>query len=151
MIIHTKNADEVSDLVNAFYVATGRPTKKVDPSDKIVMAISEEKIVGVVRLCFEQGYYVLRTMQVHPNFQRKGIGLEILQEFERTLEKLGIHESYCFAFAHLEKFYGSIGYIKINNSEAPQFLQERLMESSRQYPDKAFINMVRSTVPGHSK
>lgn len=143
MIIQTKNANEVSEQVNAFYMATGRPTKKVDPTDKVVLALLYDEILGVVRLCFEHGDYVLRTMQVHPNFQRRGIGLKILKKFEDTLEELQIDESYCFAFAHLENFYGSIGYRKIDNSMAPQFLQQRLKEAVKQYPDESFINMIR--------
>lgn len=108
MIIQTKNANEVSEQVNAFYMATGRPTKKVDPTDKVVLALLYDEILGVVRLCFEHGNYVLRTMQVHPNFQRRGIG-----------------------------------YRKIDNSMAPQFLQQRLIEAVKQYPDESFINMIR--------
>jgi len=147
MIIQTKNANEVTEQVNAFYIATGRPKKKVDPTtDKVVLAMLNDEILGVVRLCFEHGFYVLRTMQVHPNFQRKGIGFEILKKFEHTLEELRIDESYCFAFAHLEKFYGHIGYRKIDNAMAPQFLQQRLIEATKQYPDKAFINMVRKKI-----
>jgi N-acetylglutamate synthase-like GNAT family acetyltransferase len=139
----TKSAAEVSDRVNTFYKNAGRPTKKLEPNDQVVMAILDDEIVGVVRLCFEQDHYVLRTMQVHPEFQRQGVGQQILNHFEVVLNEQKIMKSYCFAFAHLEDFYGRIGYKKIENSEAPLFLQQRLTEAMSSYPDEKFINMVR--------
>jgi N-acetylglutamate synthase-like GNAT family acetyltransferase len=85
-------------------------------------------------------------MQVDPRFQRQGVGKRILQRFTSLLEEKAISESYCLAYAHLENFYGTIGFKKIEGSEAPMFLQERLVEGGRMQPDKPFILMIRQSL-----
>jgi hypothetical protein len=62
-------ASEFFQQVNDFYAACGRPTV-LEPSSQLVLAYSNSDIVGVVRLCFENGTYLLRTMQVRQDIQQ---------------------------------------------------------------------------------
>lgn len=135
---------EVEEQVNGFYESMGRASR-VDSADRLVIATIANEIVGVVRLCFENSCYVLRTMQIRLNYQKQGIGFQILKEFERLLAREGIEQIYCFAYAHLEKFYGSIGFAKIDFSQGPLFLQDRLRDSLRKHPNQSYILMVRGT------
>ena len=100
-------------------------------------------IVGAVRLCFEHETFVLRTMQIAPKLQGHGVGSKILTEFRNLLQKKEIRQTFCFCYAHLEKFYGQIGFKKINPQEAPAFLQERRKDSLKKKPDLSYILMVR--------
>ena len=111
--------------VKDFYVSCGHDTVP-DPSNKVIVAIENGKIIGAVRLCLEHDVYMLRTMDVAEGYQGKGIGTELLKKFE---ELLGDNECYALAYSHLENFYGQIGFQTIENEkEGPQFLRERLAD-----------------------
>ncbi|WP_442949132.1 GNAT family N-acetyltransferase [Nostoc sp.] len=62
------------------------------------MAQFEEKIVGVVRLCPDTGFFVLRGMQVLAKFQQQGIGTRLLQA---CTEQLVVQVCYCIPWQHL--------------------------------------------------
>lgn len=47
-------------------------------------------------------------------------------------------------FDHLEGFYGQIGFKKISESEAPDFLKERLADFFRKKPNEKAILMKRA-------
>jgi GNAT superfamily N-acetyltransferase len=79
-------------------------------------------IVGVVRLCREHGVTVLRGMRIADLYQRRGIGAALL----RRLEPLLANENcYCLPFAHLGRFYSSIGFEVVEDGDVPGFLAER--------------------------
>jgi N-acetylglutamate synthase-like GNAT family acetyltransferase len=107
-----------------FYKLCNRETQ-LDTNDTLVVAFHEDTLVGIIRLCFEHECYVLRTMQIHPEFQAQGVGMKVLVRFQELLVERGISTAYCMPYTHLESFYGKIGFAKINEFEAPLFLQER--------------------------
>ncbi|HWU43746.1 MAG TPA: GNAT family N-acetyltransferase [Bdellovibrio sp.] len=110
-----------------FYQACNRKAQ-IELDDTLIVALENEKLAGIVRLCFEQGVFVLRTMQIHPDFQRKGIGSLIFKKFDEVLKEREIKKIFCMPYEHLEGFYGQIGFLKIPASEAPSFLQQRLAD-----------------------
>lgn len=110
------------DLAKEFYNSFGHPGQ--NRQDLVFLAMDGEKPVGVVRLCPEEGYSVLRTMRIADDYQRKGLGTRMLKAFELALTG----KCYALAFAHLEYFYGQIGFKAIPVAEAPQLLQERFAE-----------------------
>jgi predicted N-acetyltransferase YhbS len=111
--------------VKDFYVSCGHD-RGPDPENKVIVALENGKIIGAVRLCFEHGVYMLRTMDVAAECQGKGIGTLLLKKFE---ELLCNNECYCLAYAHLENFYGQIGFQTVTNErDAPQFLQDRVAD-----------------------
>lgn len=95
----------------------------IRPSDLIVAAIEQNKIIGLVRIALEEGVEVLRGMFIHPDFQRKGLGKKMLEVLTASFEK---ELSYCLPFEHLVSFYQHAGFEEIKEENAPVFLQERL-------------------------
>jgi predicted N-acetyltransferase YhbS len=79
---------------------------------------------------------VLRGMRVLPEFQRQGIGTEILGEVLLRLEGI---ECFAIAYAHLKDFYGRIGFCNSNEQEAPAFLRERINRYRTENPHQRFI------------
>lgn len=105
-----------------FYVERGY-SPVLYPDDRILVAISTNaRVIGAVRLCREFGVLVLRGMQVHPNYQRKGIGTKLLQRFKGLVLE---EDCYCIPYAHLESFYNQIGFIGLDACDAPVFLEQR--------------------------
>jgi N-acetylglutamate synthase-like GNAT family acetyltransferase len=113
---------ERPDLAKEFYHSFGHPGP--DPEDLVFLAMDDEKPVGVVRLCPGDGYSVLRTMRVADDYQRRGLGTRMLGVFEKAL----VGKCYILAFAHLDYFYGQIGFKTIPVAEAPTLLQERFSD-----------------------
>jgi N-acetylglutamate synthase-like GNAT family acetyltransferase len=84
---------------------------------------------------------MLPGMRVKPEFQRQGIGAQILEEVQLVLED---QECFAMAYAHLENFYGRIGFRKIDKREAPAFLWERIETYRTENPQQEFILMRKS-------
>jgi N-acetylglutamate synthase-like GNAT family acetyltransferase len=132
-------ADKMSEAL-AFYQQCQRPTQLHD-SDTLVTAYIDEVMVGVVRLCAEENFYTLRTMQVAQDRQGQGVGRLLLNRFKKVLLEQGITTVFCLSYAHLEKFYGGIGFQKIAADEAPVLLQNRLQTFHKKHPDKSAVLM----------
>jgi N-acetylglutamate synthase-like GNAT family acetyltransferase len=125
-----------------FYKACERLVS-FNPNDELVVAYVDSEIACIVRLCFEEDVFVLRTMQVHPDFQRRGLGSIVLERFEDLLQERKIKEVYCMPYTYLEAFYGQIGFRKIENESAPKFLQDRVNGFTDRNPGKSAILMKR--------
>jgi N-acetylglutamate synthase-like GNAT family acetyltransferase len=91
--------------------------------DLILIARSEAKLVGAVRLCSEQDFFVLRGMQVIAPFQRQGIGTQLLWA---CAENLASRTCYCIPWQHLRSFYEQAGFQEVASTVVPDFLRERL-------------------------
>ena len=108
--------------IDAFYASEGRRTQ-VGLSETFVVAEANGCLVGVVRLCEEEGHCVLRTMRVQAAFRGKGFGRRMLQAFASLVAG---RDCYCLPFDHLTQFYGQIGFRSIPPASAPLHLRERL-------------------------
>jgi N-acetylglutamate synthase-like GNAT family acetyltransferase len=139
-------APEVKLEVDAFYAAEGREAR-LGPRDVVVADRDEIGLVGVVRLCFEDGFVSLRSMQVRKNIQRAGHGRRILNRFAELLKDRGISEVYCMPYSHLEVFYGRIGFVKLTSEEValvPSLLWKRFDMHCNRKPTRPVILMRRS-------
>jgi hypothetical protein len=72
--------------VRAFYTECGY-RGGVSSEDTIVATTIGNRIIGVVRLCPEEGVLVLRGMEVRLEHQRRGIGSLMLRELDKLLGK----------------------------------------------------------------
>jgi GNAT superfamily N-acetyltransferase len=74
MLIEVRRAmaEDISRAVN-FY-AERRYGGGIRPEDAVLLAEYDSELIGIVRPTPEEGVVVLRGMQVHPRFQRQGIG-----------------------------------------------------------------------------
>ncbi len=97
----------------------------------MVVAISQNRIIGAARIATEEGIFVLRGVQIAVNFQRQGIGTRILNRVDSL-----IGESVCWCIPHewLESFYRQIGFKKVPEDQPPLFLQERIVEARKTHP-----------------
>lgn len=102
----------------------------ISPSDAIVVAENDRTLCGAVRLCEEHDTLVLRGMRVCEGMRRQGIGSLVLQAAETII---GERECFCIPYRHLRAFYGRIGFVKIEATEAPPFLRDRCAEYRRVY------------------
>jgi N-acetylglutamate synthase-like GNAT family acetyltransferase len=91
--------------------------------DLILVTHLEAKIVGVVRLCPDTGFFVLRGMQILAPFQRQGIGIKLLQA---CTEQLVDQVCYCIPWQHLQSFYQKAGFQEVSPVGVPVLLRKRL-------------------------
>src|SRR4051812_4999219 len=94
----------------------------IAPTDIVYVAEEDERIVGIVRRTLENGTTMLRGMQVDPEYQRRGIGTQLLQSF---VNDLAVEDCYCIPYSHLTSFYGQSGFA-VSDDVAPDFLVERM-------------------------
>ena len=97
-----KSPSQYSEVIE-FYERCGY-SRGVRGQDTTLSAVRQNVLVGAVRLCLEDRVLVLRGMQVLPDFQRRGIGTELLND---CLPSLGEFTCYRIPWAHLEQFYGT--------------------------------------------
>jgi GNAT superfamily N-acetyltransferase len=123
MLIEVRRAmaEDISRAAN-FY-AERRYGDGIRPEDAVLLAEHDGVLVGIVRLITEEGVVVLRGMQVHPRFQRLGIGKRLLATVAQELDG---RRCFCIPYAHLVGFYGGIGFHVMEPAKAPTFLRLRL-------------------------
>jgi N-acetylglutamate synthase-like GNAT family acetyltransferase len=112
--------------LNDFYACNGA-SARVSPDEKWVLAEQGADVVGVVRLCNENGFLILRTMRVGESYRRRGIGAQML----RVVSALLTEDCYCLPFSYLTAFYGQIGFTVIPIEQAPVHLQDRYHQYTR--------------------
>lgn len=95
----------------------------IDAADTVIVAKDDAQLLGVVRLCSEQGVTVLRGMQIRSTVQRQGIGAQLLAACRFGLDQ---GRSFCLPYSHLISFYGAAGFVVTPSAELPDFLVKRL-------------------------
>jgi len=119
-------ASEILCELREFYEAHNY-NGTVEPDDVVFVAMEGSIIVGAVRLCEEEGVYVLRGMQVLEGRQRQGIGRRILILVSNHIRK---KECWCISGGRdiegLRRLYGNIGFRPINEEGAPYHLHARI-------------------------
>lgn len=115
----------------------------IRPEDALLLAEHDGELIGIVRLTTEEGVVVLRGMQVHPRFQRQGIGKRLLAAVAQELDGRGC---FCIPYAHLVGFYGGIGFRPIEPAKAPTFLRLRLKGYQDRGDRKEYLIMHREGV-----
>ena len=129
-------AEDISRALN-FY-AEWRYGGEIRLEDAVLLAERDGELVGIVRLAAEEGMVVLRGMQVHPRFQRQGIGKRLLATVAHELDGRGC---FCIPYAHLVGFYGGIGFHVIEPAKAPIFLRLRLERYQNRGDGKEYLIM----------
>ncbi|MBS0591580.1 MAG: GNAT family N-acetyltransferase [Proteobacteria bacterium] len=90
-----------------FYESLGYGGAAIAPSDFVVLAKAHDKIVGIGRLSQEQNLLWLRGMQVALQFQRQGIGTNILRRLD---QEIGDRWCCCLPHDYLVSFYRQAGF-----------------------------------------
>ena len=123
VIKYYANAD-VHDVRSFYSETTYRNINSVSERDEIVAAFLEGKMIGVFRLCQENGFCVLRGFNVLNEYQRKGIGSLMLLKLE---EKMPDRECYLICKKQLNALYSKVGFV-ICEAKTPDFLSERKLK-----------------------
>jgi N-acetylglutamate synthase-like GNAT family acetyltransferase len=134
------------ERVDAFYESQrrGRPAA---PDDFLLLAENDaHEIVGVVRLCQEEGYRVLRGMLIERDYRRQGLGTRILRALEPHLRG---QDCYCLPWGHLETFYAMVGFETANEADLPTSLRERLTEHDTQMRDARIQQLMQDDLGVH--
>ncbi len=99
--------------------------RAVLPSDVIFVAHCGSDLIGIVRRTVEHGMTMLRGMHVAPDWRGRGVGTLLLGAFEAALPP---GPCVCVPYSYLEKFYAGIGFERLSETDAPQFLVDRLAQ-----------------------
>ncbi|HET8568694.1 MAG TPA: GNAT family N-acetyltransferase [Candidatus Limnocylindria bacterium] len=113
---------ERGDVERFYRTQLGRAVS-LDPADEPLAARDDRAIVAAARLHHRAGTLVLRTMVVADGRRRTGIGTRLLDAVDRAI---GGRECYCFPWAHLEHFYGRIGFRRVDLAAVPRALADLL-------------------------
>ncbi|HXJ40980.1 MAG TPA: GNAT family N-acetyltransferase [Bryobacteraceae bacterium] len=104
----------------------------ITPDDTAWLAEVATELIGIVRVAPECDILILRGMRIAEQWQRRGIGGQMLRI---VAEWLGKRECYCVPYTHLVHFYGQIGFVETEAAAAPSFLALRLDEYTRRSLD----------------
>lgn len=108
-------------------------------NETVVIAMYKGQKAGLGRLqLVHKSKAELGGIYVLPDFRGKGLAREIVS----TLLKLGedLDEIYCLPFSHLETFYSSFGFIRINDlSCVPRVVIKKHSWCNRFYSDKTLL------------
>lgn len=95
----------------------------LDASQEVVCAREGDTVVGALRLYPDSDALILRTMVVADGRRGQGIGRALL---EVASKQIGPRECYCFPWAHLERFYGRIGFLPVPLEVVPAHIRRWL-------------------------
>ncbi|TDR73553.1 GNAT family N-acetyltransferase [Paludibacterium purpuratum] len=90
-------------------------------SDFLLLALSGQQAVGVVRLVQDQGYTLLRGLYIGKDWRGRGIGRRLLAAAAGHLTT----PCYCLAQSSLLGLFAAQGFIPCDDSISPPFLLER--------------------------
>jgi N-acetylglutamate synthase-like GNAT family acetyltransferase len=110
-----------TEAIKTFYSQCGYGGS-LNKEDRVLIAQLGEEIIGAVRLCPDNGFSVLRGMQILAPFQRQGIGTQLLRA---CTEQLVDQVCYCIPWQHLRSFYQQVGFQEVSPVEVPALLRER--------------------------
>lgn len=129
-------APEERDAIAALYTSTGY-RRGLSDGDEYVVARDGVRVIGVVRKCSQHGVWVLRGMRVLPEHQRQGIGTRMLRAFVSGLDST---TCYCVPYTHLESFYAQVGFNRLAESDAPEFLRLRVQRYKQEGADVVLMS-----------
>ena len=91
-------------------------------NDQTFVAEVDGRIVGAIRLVFEETTFLVRSLYVHKKFRGQGVASALLEIVEK---ELGAAEAYCLPYPGQEKLFSRIGFEPIAGLTAPDFLIAR--------------------------
>lgn len=84
-----------------------------------------EVLIGCVGLEVYENYALLRSLAVHPDFQRKGIGKRLVGQITDTAKDRGVNQLYLLTDT-AEKFFRSIGFDLIERQDVPSIVRQSI-------------------------
>jgi N-acetylglutamate synthase-like GNAT family acetyltransferase len=132
MVIIRDGTEADVERVNDYYQSRRR-SRGAKMTDFLLLAEDEVgTVVGVVMLRQEQGYVVLRGMDIRQDYRRQGLGARMLHHLEQHMRD---QDCYCLPYAHLIPFYAIAGFEVADEASLPEPLRERLNEHHHEMSD----------------
>ncbi len=128
--VEVANKEEYDQIIN-FYHSVGENVS-ISGNEKVILAKINKKIIGSVRLVDEKDYYVLRTLYLLPEYQKRGIGSMLLKFLLK--ESAGKKDLYCLPYPHVKIFYEHFAFKEIPPEKLPRILEERYLEYKKEFP-----------------
>lgn len=97
--------------VSSWITETLDELKEDAKTKHIIVAALEREVVGSVRFWIVGGVCIIRLLSVHPRYQGKGIGKELIREVER--QAIEAHKLYACTMLRIPRnilFFLSLGY-----------------------------------------
>ncbi|AUI88326.1 GNAT family N-acetyltransferase [Vibrio azureus] len=111
----------MKEAVGQFYKEQGYHSAWSD-SERAFICLDGDAIIGSVKVERINDVTILRGMYIASDFQGQGLGLKFLKHIEPVLNS---HVGYCMPLAHVTDFYTHIGFKEVEESQYPEFLQQR--------------------------
>jgi N-acetylglutamate synthase-like GNAT family acetyltransferase len=106
-------------LVKRFY-KEHYPSGKANKSELIYSLTIDNQLLGVVRLRTIEQFRLLTGMAISKEYRGQQLGKQLMDFCEKnTLNE----QDYCFAYAHLERFYSRHHFVKVAPQELPNSLK----------------------------
>ena len=105
----------VARLYKTYY-----PSGKAKKDELTIVGCLEGQMVSVVRFRSIEQYRLLTGMLVVPGQRDRGLGHQLMAH---CTQKVMNTNDYCFAYLHLEQFYGQHGFMAIAVDELPNSLK----------------------------
>jgi GNAT superfamily N-acetyltransferase len=116
ILIKERPALSHSEL-NSLFLATWPNHRETDfqpvfsRSLTYIAAYARVRLVGFVNVAWDGGIHAfIVDTTVHPDFQRRGIGVKLVQTAASSARKQGIHWLHVDYEPHLERFYMECGF-----------------------------------------
>jgi N-acetylglutamate synthase-like GNAT family acetyltransferase len=133
--ITCNESQDITEIID-FYKSVNEDVY-IDTNEKVFLAKVKNQIIGSVRLVNEKDYYVLRTLNILPIFQRKGIGTRLVRSLlPYVKEKTRI---YCLPYPNVKEFYQQFGFHQISHQELPEKLKHRYLEYKKEFDVIAMV------------
>lgn len=117
-LAETSEFNKVLDLYSLCQYRGG-----IHPTDAIVIAKYDRKVIGAVRLCVENDVNILRGMQIVPSMQRQKIGSQMLYFCLPLMQR---QMTYCLPYRHLVDFYSQVGFQLLDENNLPDLIKDKL-------------------------
>jgi len=111
----------MKDAVGQFYKEQGYHSAW-SHTERAFICLNDGAIIGSVKVELINDVTILRGMYIASEFQGKGLGLQFLKHIEPVLN---LRTAYCMPLAHVTDFYKHIGFNEVEESQYPEFLQQR--------------------------
>lgn len=119
----------VARLYKAYY-----PSGKAKKDELIIAGYFDNQLTSVVRFRSVEQYRLLTGMLVVPEHREKGLGHHLMTYCE---EQVLTNQDFCFAYQHLESFYGQHGFQLVEPQQLPNSLKnlfERYSQTKKLVP-----------------
>lgn len=126
----TKADTLILPLVKRFFRDQGMRAQAAKADEIFIASLAtgttatSQTIIGALRLCPLGEHWLLRSMSIAQPYQRRGIGLFMLQQIQPVL---AAKHCYCFPYSHLQSFYLQAGFQLADSSRCPPEIK-RLFE-----------------------